>query len=191
MPPQGRIGDQAFCPADAHGCPACPHPTTGPAVLGSANVLVNGRPALRVGDPGIHAACCGPNKWNAKTGSGSVLINGLRAHRLSDMTKHCGGFGRLVEGSPNVITGDLGGGGAATAPSTENEQQIDLEIQVVSKQTARQLGRVKVKIKGPVTAGQLTDADGKVKFQNLPAGQYDVRVRGRGYRARQKNFQVG
>ena len=71
------------------------------------------------------------------------------------------------------------------------EQQIDLEIQVVSKQTARQLGRVKVKIKGPVTAGQLTDADGKVKFQNLPAGQYDVRVRGRGYRARQKNFQVG
>jgi hypothetical protein len=24
---------------------------------------------------------------------------------LSDMTRHCGGVGKLIEGSPNVITG--------------------------------------------------------------------------------------
>jgi uncharacterized Zn-binding protein involved in type VI secretion len=50
-------------------------------------------------------ACCNGNTWNAKMGSGTVLINGKKAHRLSDMTKHCGGVGMTVAGSPNVITG--------------------------------------------------------------------------------------
>lgn len=105
MPPQARVGDKALNPADAHGCPACPHPVIGPAIQGSGDVLTNGRPSVRVGDKGIHAACCGPNMWNAKVGSGTVLINGRPAHRLADMTKHCGGVGNTIEGSPNVITG--------------------------------------------------------------------------------------
>lgn len=121
MPPQGRIGDNALVPADAHGCPACPHPAVGPGIAGSPNVLTNGLPSLRVGDPGIHAACCGPNKWAAKTGSRTVFINGRAAHRLSDMVRHCGGLGQLVEGSPNVIVGDLtssGGGSGGTGAHT-------------------------------------------------------------------------
>ena len=59
MPGQGRLGDGANTPGDAHGCPGCPHPATGPAIQGSPHVNVNGLPALRVGDTGIHAACCG------------------------------------------------------------------------------------------------------------------------------------
>lgn len=105
MPPQGRLGDRAFNPADAHGCPGCPHPVIGPAIQGSGDVLTNDRPSLRIGDPGVHAACCGPNTWNAASGSGTVLINGIPAHRLSDTTAHCGGTGKLIEGSENVITG--------------------------------------------------------------------------------------
>jgi uncharacterized Zn-binding protein involved in type VI secretion len=105
MPPQGRVGDNAFVPADAHGCPACPHPATGPATKGSPDVLVNGMPALRLGDSGMHVACCGPNKWNAAKGSGSVYINNLPAHRLGDTTAHCGGVGNLIVGSPNVLVG--------------------------------------------------------------------------------------
>ena len=105
MPPQARVGDKAFNPADAHGCPACPHPVIGPAVAGSPNVMTNNLPSVRVGDAGVHAACCGPNSWNAKAGSGTVLINGKKAHRLGDSTKHCGGMGNTIEGSPNVITG--------------------------------------------------------------------------------------
>ncbi|MFN7143831.1 MAG: PAAR domain-containing protein [Myxococcota bacterium] len=92
-------------PADAHGCPACPHPCTGPAVAGSPNVLVNGMPAVRVGDSGTHAACCGPNTWVATKGSGTVFINNIPAHRLGDMNTHCGGVGNLIVGSPNVIVG--------------------------------------------------------------------------------------
>jgi len=105
MPPQGRLGDKSNCPADAHGCPACPHPVIGPAIDGSPNVNVNSRPALRVGDHGIHAACCGPNTWTASKGSGTVFINNKAAHRIGDTDMYCGGVGQLVEGSDNVLVG--------------------------------------------------------------------------------------
>ncbi|MBA3542152.1 MAG: hypothetical protein H0T79_21235, partial [Deltaproteobacteria bacterium] len=112
---QGRLGDKAQVPADAHGCVACPHPTLGPAIAGSPDVLCNNLPALRVDDPGLHAACCGPNTWKALTGSATVFINNKKSHRMLDQTRHCGGMGKLIEGSPNVIIGDTessGGGGA-------------------------------------------------------------------------------
>ncbi len=118
MPGQGRLGDKANVSADAHGCPACPHPAIGPAIQGSPNVNVNGRPALRVDDVGIHAACCGPNMWTAQAGSGTVFINGKKTHRLGDANKHCGGMGQLVEGSANVIVGDSGGGGGGSSSSS-------------------------------------------------------------------------
>jgi uncharacterized Zn-binding protein involved in type VI secretion len=112
MPGQGRLGDKASAPIDAHGCPACPHPAIGPAIQGSPNVKVNRRPALRVDDPGIHMACCGPNTWTATKGSMTVFINGKAAHRMGDQNRHCGGMGTLIEGSLNVIVGDSGGAGA-------------------------------------------------------------------------------
>lgn len=77
----------------------------GPAVKGSPNVLVNGMPALRVTDNGVHAACCGPNTWVAAMGSSTVLINNLPAHRLGDMDTHCGGVGKMIQGSSNVMVG--------------------------------------------------------------------------------------
>jgi uncharacterized Zn-binding protein involved in type VI secretion len=105
MPSQGRVGDRSRIPKDSHGKPCCPHDCIGPAVSGSPNVYVNMRQALRVGDPGKHKSCCGPNTWNAAKGSATVLINGRPAHRLTDEVRHCGGKGKLVEGSPNVIVG--------------------------------------------------------------------------------------
>ncbi len=106
MPPQGRVSDLAKAQADAHGCPGCPHPVVGPAIMGSPDVYVNGFPALRKDDMGIHMACCDGNIWNALTGSATVFINGKPAHRKGDTTKHCGGVGELTMGSPNV---DVGG----------------------------------------------------------------------------------
>lgn len=105
MPPQARLGDQAQVPADSHGCPGCAHCCIGPAIRGSDNVLVNGRPAVRVTDNGVHSPCCGANTWIATQGSGTVFFNGLKAHRLGDETTHCGGKGKTVEGSENVIVG--------------------------------------------------------------------------------------
>lgn len=105
MPPMGRLGDKSQAPADMHGCPACPHPVIGPAIIGSPDVMVNGMPALRVGDQGVHMACCGPNMWTATAGSATVMINNLPAHRMGDQDMHCGGPGTLIEGSPDVLVG--------------------------------------------------------------------------------------
>lgn len=105
MPPQGRLGDKSHAPADVHGCVACPHPVIGPAIQGSPDVLVNNLPALRVGDMGIHAPCCGANMWTAVKGSATVFINNMPAHRMGDDDQHCGGMGKLIEGSPDVLVG--------------------------------------------------------------------------------------
>jgi hypothetical protein len=80
-------------------------------------VNVNRRPALRVDDPGVHAACCGANTWTATRGSTTVFINGKGAHRIGDQNRHCGGIGQLVEGSPNVIVGESNGGGGGGSTS--------------------------------------------------------------------------
>lgn len=107
MPPQSRLTDKSQVPGDAHGCPACAHPCIGPAISGSTDVFVNNLPALRGegADNGIHSSCCGPNTWVTKAGSGTVKINGKKAARLGDATVHCGGNGKIVDGSSNVITG--------------------------------------------------------------------------------------
>ncbi|PIE02408.1 MAG: hypothetical protein CSA81_07015 [Acidobacteria bacterium] len=105
MPQAGRIGDKSRAPVDAHGCPACPHNVTGPAITGSPDVLINNRPALRVKDKGLHAACCSCNMWEAKVGSSTVMINNRFAFRKGDLSMHCGGFGTLIQGSPDVLIG--------------------------------------------------------------------------------------
>jgi uncharacterized Zn-binding protein involved in type VI secretion len=105
MPGAGRLGDKSNVPACVHGCLACPHPGVGPAIVGSPNVNINKKPALRLGDKGVHAVCCGPNTWTAVKGSGTGMINNKPAHRMGDSDQHCGGVGQLIEGSPDVIVG--------------------------------------------------------------------------------------
>src|SRR5262245_54667838 len=114
----GRLGDRAKANLDTHGCPACPHVTVqGPAIIGSMTVCVNKKPVLRVGDCGIHAACCSSNTWIAMEGSGTVLVEGLPLHRKGDKTRHCGGQGLLIEGSNTVYAG---------GPSTVNVKMAGL-----------------------------------------------------------------
>lgn len=124
MPQAGRLGDDAHCPNDAHGCPKCPHDVRGGATEGSPDVEINGRAALRVGDRGAHGSCCGPNQWQAVGGAPGVFINGRRAHRQGDHVAHCGGGGELVTGSGDVIVGDLAGGHAVEVPH-DRSMEID------------------------------------------------------------------
>lgn len=105
MPPAGRVSDISDAPLDAHGCPSCPHPVKGPAVQGSPNVNINSLSAVRLGDKGVHTACCGPNLWTAVMGSATVFINNRPAHRKGDLDAHCGGVGTLITGSPTVNIG--------------------------------------------------------------------------------------
>lgn len=106
MPGASRVGDCAKCPFDAHGCKACSHSVTGPVTQGSNDVIINGKPAARAGDSGIHGVCCGLNKFTITGGAPSVFFNGKPAARQTDTTIHCGGIGNLKQGSSNVIIGN-------------------------------------------------------------------------------------
>lgn len=95
-PQHATIGDLAHCPADAHGCPACPHLTTGPIQTGNPKVKINGRPVACVGDTGSHAACCATNTFTIVAGDDSVLVDGKPVAKLGSKTKHCGGVGTII-----------------------------------------------------------------------------------------------
>jgi len=107
-------------PGDAHGCPACPHMTVGPAIVGSPNVNINGLPAVRVMDKGMHAPCCGPAMWTAVAGAPTVFVNGKPAFRMNDAAQSCGGVMKLIEGSPDVIIGDQSSGGGGSGGGAVN-----------------------------------------------------------------------
>jgi len=103
MPRAVRVGDIGHNPSDSHGNDCCPHNVAGPVKSGSPNVFINGSPAGRITDPGVHSTCCGANTFNIAAGSPNVFVNGLKKARLGDKTAHCGGTGKLVTGSKNVI----------------------------------------------------------------------------------------
>jgi uncharacterized Zn-binding protein involved in type VI secretion len=113
MPGVCTLGDIAKTTVPhEHGCAGCPHVCLGPAISASANVSIGGQPALRVGDMGIHAACCGPNTWIVQEGSGQVFINGSASVSIGDKTLHCSiGAGKMQTGSGVVIDGSNRGGG--------------------------------------------------------------------------------
>src|ERR1700704_6779801 len=106
MPAAARLGDKAQVDADAHGCPACPHPGIGPIVTASTDVFVNKKGAARQDALGTHAVCCGPNNFTVVKGSPTVYVNGKPFARMNDKTKHCGGSGPITEGSPHVLIAD-------------------------------------------------------------------------------------
>ncbi|HZS38665.1 MAG TPA: hypothetical protein VFF06_17660 [Polyangia bacterium] len=175
MPGQGRLGDKANVTEDAHGCPGCPHPGLGPAIAGSADVFINGRPALRLDDVGLHAACCGLNQWSAARGSDSVFINGRPAHRIGDETRHCGGKGQLIEGSGDVIVGGspTDAGHAAAGARDRPKAQVAFSLR---DERGRPLAGRRYRVTasdGQVKEGTL-DADGAAIVGGLAAGSCRV-----------------
>jgi uncharacterized Zn-binding protein involved in type VI secretion len=133
MPAAARLGDKAQVDADAHGCPACPHPGVGPIVTASTDVFVNKKGAARQDDLGIHAVCCGPNTFTVAKGSPTVYVNGKPFARMNDKTKHCGGSGPIIEGSPDVYVDD-GANAGGLGQYAINALKVLLEQAAASKQ---------------------------------------------------------
>lgn len=98
-----------------------PSPPT-PVITGSANVLINSRPAARKGDmlaphhPGIRTIT---------SGSSTVTINGKNAARVGDSV-NCGG--RLLMGSPTVFIGNGSGSGSGNVIISEAEHNEKWQI---------------------------------------------------------------
>lgn len=103
-----RVGSMADCPADIHGCPACPHHVRGQITTGTSKVLIEGKPVACVGNGGTHqafydpgtntawAGCCGPNTFTISEGDPDVLIDGKAVAKLGSATQHCGGAGKII-----------------------------------------------------------------------------------------------
>lgn len=164
MPAAGRVNDKSLAEQDTHGGPCCAHRVSGPAKEGSPNTFINGYPALRVADGGIHSACCGSNTWKAASGSQSVLINGIAAHRQGDRTKHCGGAGNLIEGSPNVFIGDVERSGTNPEGIKSRMHWIRL-VATVSGRRMHSVEMVLEMLERSLT--QKTDANGSVEATSL------------------------
>jgi uncharacterized Zn-binding protein involved in type VI secretion len=107
MAAAARLGDSC----SGHGCWP---PRTG--VSASNNVIINGRPAHKVGDAwNIH--CCpkkGCHPGVVSAGSKGVYINGAPAARIGDSI-NCGSI--IVAGSSNTFFGETGGGGSVPVAS--------------------------------------------------------------------------
>jgi len=80
------------------------HPT--PIIGGSADIIINGRPAARVGDALVPHGCgnCPPHGRAISEGSSTVVFNGKPAARTGDAID-CGGV--IISGSGDVIIGDM------------------------------------------------------------------------------------
>jgi|GEM_PF-4013042 len=98
--------NKALTVGDKASCPTCNTPLT-PAIEGSSNVFINGKPAMRAGDsyaPGFCPVCLTsvPSR-KLERGSSSVFINGIPAGRIGDGLS---GGGVIIGGSSNVFIGD-------------------------------------------------------------------------------------
>ena len=90
-------------------------------------------------DIGIHAVCCGPNNYTINAGSSTVYINGKPCARMQDKTKHCGGNGQIIEGSPDVLIDD-GASGQGLGSYLLNALQILLQNITVTPRGTRTTG---------------------------------------------------
>jgi uncharacterized Zn-binding protein involved in type VI secretion len=97
MPPAARVGDLT-----SHGTPLGPGP-------GSANVMIGGKPAWRVGSD-FHNCPMFTGQvphvgGMVSVGSTTVLINGMPAARQGDMIVESGPPNTIAMGEPTVIIG--------------------------------------------------------------------------------------
>jgi uncharacterized Zn-binding protein involved in type VI secretion len=100
---------------DAISCPPCIHgwgvlPVYGQFTVGSPNVLVNSRPAIRLNDLALTVCCPGTNTAVPTVGAVKTLTNSRPTIRMGDVTTHClnpASLGYVMPGhtSPNTICG--------------------------------------------------------------------------------------
>lgn len=107
----GRLGDIG----SSHGC----YPPT-PTISGSPDVLINGRPAIRVDDPLLLHGCpnCPPHPRKMSKGCASVLINGKPACGVGDDV-NCGGV--LITGSGDVLYAEYDETSTGSEPNHEKD----------------------------------------------------------------------
>ncbi len=133
----GHIGTIASCPADYHGCMACPHKTIGAVSSGSKIIMAGEYPAARVGDRGITIGCCGESYFTITNGDQDVMIEGKPAAKIFiSATNNCGGTGQLTGGYSEIYL--WANDGAAINDATgKKSEKTEIETGDVLKTDAK------------------------------------------------------
>jgi uncharacterized Zn-binding protein involved in type VI secretion len=161
MAQAGRVGDLAQRSGDAQmGGSAAGGSAAGE---GSPDVIINGRAALRVGDPGAEKGSDGAAAWRAHRGSTGVLINGRPAFRHGDETAHAGVEGELVEGSPDVFFGEARG----AKKQRPHDRSVTLEV---TDALGRPIHDVVVSVFCPHEPREDVKVDGSTSVSGLCSG---------------------
>lgn len=110
-----------------------------------------------------------------------MLINGRAAHRLGDLVKHCGGFGKTIAGSPNVIVGDLSVR-HTSRPFTDQEDALEPIMVKFIFYDGSPVANKKFSANGPKgTHIGIIGADGTGIISQVKKGEYRVLIDGEEY----------
>ena len=103
-----RLGDAIEGGAHCHGHEHGPQPSPGAFVMGSAKVFVDGKPVVRLGDPGFSPSCCGKQGIILpQAGQGKVFVEQRPVIVRGDRTLHCAiGIGKVQDASDRVVVND-------------------------------------------------------------------------------------
>ena len=105
-----------------------------------------------------------------------MFINGIAAHRMGDATVHCGGNGKLVEGSPDVI---IGGKQPEKQASEDEPLRYDVRKRIVFPDGSELANEAYDLIdgEGTVIRSGSTDSKGLVHERDLPLGNYFIKLK--------------
>ena len=128
--PAAAVGDLYVGPPHAHGHPPSlippatipvPLPSLGVIALGtSLKVLIQGKPAARVGDLGVAPTCGGfIPMFEIQRGSSKVFIGGKRAARMTDQAEACAAAKSGMMSTFAAISMALGFAGGALAVAAD------------------------------------------------------------------------
>jgi len=165
MPKAARLGDLG----SGHGC----FPPS-PAIEGSSDIIINGKPAVRVGDAYIAHGCnsCIPHPRNAAQGSSTVNFNGKPAVRVGDGI-NCGG--KAQTGSGNVFIGDQSWNGTISEPF-KSKLQLYVTQTPGSNNHPYTFEHYKLYKDGGVVQEGLTNEDGLIEYEFEPPWTSELKV---------------
>lgn len=105
-------------------------------------------------------------------GAPTVFINSKAAYRRGDPSKHCGGIGKLIEGSPNVNIGDAQSQGSGPPGKMKLDFTLVLDNgAVIRNEPFEVLDR-----DGNVVFSGQTDDEGRAIFEDVPNISYSIRT---------------
>jgi hypothetical protein len=165
----GRSGDSVVSLNLTTRCSNCDNFRKPMLMGGSANVQINNRPALRVGDVDGKDRSCTACKWRGVGGAPGVLINWRGALRESDRVESSSCVGQLTGCSSSVLIGNFASSAAA-------RPVFRLCYKLVDEKSGHPIPHVGYVIEGPIRITGRSNRYGEIVHHLVPEGHYTLTV---------------